>query len=198
VTRSLSILLALAALLVPAVARADGDPPSDFLLTQPVYTPLEVKLPPASVAQLTEILRDAKSKGYEVRVALVATRADLGSIPSLFDKPQVYARFLHQEIRFVYKGPLLIVTPNGFGYWEPGKATTGVDAWPDPSSQPDLARAAVPVVQLLARSHGVQVEIPPLRGGSHGTRDRILIGAGAVLLAALVAGALWLRRRRPA
>jgi hypothetical protein len=198
VTRWLSAILVLLALLVPAAARADGDPASDYLLSQPLFTPYDVKLPPASVEQLTTILRDAKAKGYEVRVALIATRNDLGSVPSLFGKPQAYAQFLHQEIRFVYKGPLLIVMPNGYGYYEQGKHNSLV-SWPKPSTQPDLARAAVPVVQLLAKMHGVQVAIPPLRGtGGHGTReDRILIAVGAVLLAALALGVLALRRRRP-
>jgi hypothetical protein len=187
----------LVALLAPAAARADGDPASDYLLTQPLFTPIDVKLPKASVDQLTEILRDAKAKGYEVRVAIIATRFDLGAVPSLFGKPQVYAKFLHQEIRFVYKGPLLIVMPDGFGYFEPGAGKKFVDSSPKPSAAPDLARAAVPVVQLLAKQHGVEVEIPPVGGEGSETRDRILIGAGAVVLAALVAGALWLRRRRP-
>jgi hypothetical protein len=197
VTRWLSLLLAVAALLAPAAARADGDPPSDFLLTQPLYVPLEVKPPPASIAQLTAILNDAKAKGYEVRVALVATKADLGAVPSLFGKPQIYARFLHQEIRFVYKGPLLIVMPSGVGYHEQtARGSTLLVSWPEPSTQPDLAQAAVPLVQLLAKQHGVEVEIPPLAGGGHSLRDRVLIAAGVVLLAALVAGALWIRRRR--
>jgi hypothetical protein len=196
VTRWLSALLVLLALLVPAAARADGDPASDYLVSQPLFTPYDVKLPPASVEQLTTILKEAKAKGYEVRVALIATRYDLGSVPSLFGKPQAYAEFLHQEIRFVYKGPLLIAMPDGYGYYEPGKKHTSVVSWPKPSTQPDLARAAVPIVQLLAKTHGVQVAIPPLAGG-HGTSDRIPIAVGAVLVAAVVLGAFTLRRRRP-
>lgn len=200
-SRFLASLLALAAgvaavvvvvLLLPSVARADGDPASDYLLTQPVFTPIDVQLPKASVERLQAIQQDAKQKGYEVRVALIATRYDLGAVTQLFGKPQTYAKFLHQEIRFVYKGPLLIVMPQGYGYYEPGKAELGVDGKPASS---DLAAAAVPVVQLLARRHGVSVAIPPARSGST-TRDRILIGAGAVVIAALVGGALWLRRRR--
>jgi hypothetical protein len=195
VTRWLSALLVLVALLAPAAARANGDPASDYLLTQPLFTPIDVKLPQASVEQLTEILADAKAKGYEVRVALIATRYDLGAVPSLFDKPQIYASFLHQEIRFVYKGPLLIVMPDGYGYYEPGRVQAGLDTLKPPSAYPDLARAAVPAVQLLAKAHGVEVAIPQPGGPGSSTEDRILIAVGAVVLAGLVAGALWLRRR---
>jgi hypothetical protein len=194
VTRWLSAILVLLALLVPAAARADGDPASDYLLTTSLFTPFDVKMPPVSVAQLTKILQEAKAKGYEVRVALIATPTDLGAVPSLFGKPQAYAEFLHQEIRFVYKGPLLIVMPDGYGYYEQGKSIS-LASFPKPSTQPDLARAALPVVQSLAKAHGVQVAIPPGPGGGHATRDRILIGAGAALLAALVLGTLALRRR---
>ena len=81
-----------------------------------------------------------------------------------------------------------------FGYWEPGKAKTSIDSWPAPSTQPDLARAAVPIVQLLAKQHGVEVDVPPL-GGSGSHRSPFLIPAAAVVLAVLVAGALLLRRR---
>ena len=36
-------------------------------------------------------------------------------MPQLWAKPQVYARFLGAELRFVYKDTLLIVMPQGFG-----------------------------------------------------------------------------------
>jgi hypothetical protein len=185
----------LAALLAPAAARAAGDPASDYLLTQAVFTPIDVTLPPASVEQLAEIQRDAKAKGYEVRVALIATRYDLGAVPTLFEKPQVYARFLWQEIRFVYHGPLLVVMPNGYGYWEQGGKVT-MPRLPPPSSHTDLAAAAVPAVQALAKAHGVEVAIPPLRSQGGSPWRWVAIGVGAGVAALLVAGALVLRRRR--
>src|SRR5262249_49953284 len=39
----------------------------------------------------------------------IATRTDLGSVPSLFGKPKAYAQFLGEEIRSFYTGPLLVV-----------------------------------------------------------------------------------------
>ena len=193
-TRWVSAALVLAALAVPAAARADGDPASDYLLTQPIFTPIDVKLPAASIEQLRTIQADAKGKGYEVRVALIATRYDLGAVPSLFDKPQAYAAFLHQEVQFVYKGPLLIVMPGGYGYFEPD-ASSHVVWSKKPSEYPDLAQAAVPVVQLLAKQHGVDVAIPSAGGGSSEWRDRAIIAAAAVVVLGLLAGALRLRRR---
>jgi hypothetical protein len=202
VTRWASVL-ALLALLVPAAARADGDPASDYLLTQPVFTPFSTKLPEASVEQLKAVQADAKKQGYEVRVALIASRNDLGAVPSLFAKPQIYARFLWQEVRFVYHGPLLVVMPNGFGYWEQSGDVDGeVDALAalkKPSEYPDLAQAGTAGVQAVAEVNGVTVTVPPLAsgGGATFTRDRILIAVGAVVLAFVVAGAFWLRRRSP-
>jgi hypothetical protein len=193
-----SALLVLAALVAPAAARADGDPASDYLLTQPIFTPIDVQLPADSVAQLRAIQKDAKAKGYEVRVALIASRYDLGAVPTLFDKPVPYVTLLSQEVQFVYKGPILVVMPAGFAYYEQGKGPRAIDFSPKPADAPDLARAAVPVVQLLAKQHGVDVPIPPLGsgGGSSAWRDRAIIAVVAAVVALLFAVALRLRRAR--
>ena len=50
------------------------------------------------------MLRDAKARGYEIRVALIASRYDMGSVGVLYRQPKRYARFLGQELAFVYKG----------------------------------------------------------------------------------------------
>ena len=39
----------------------------------------------------------------------------------LFRKPQRYADFLGQEIIYFYRGPLLVVMPNGYGIFQSGK-----------------------------------------------------------------------------
>ena len=103
-------------------ARADGDPASDYLITQPVFFPFESKASAAAQKELTALLADAKKKGFGVRVALIATRADLGAVPVLYGKPQRYANFLGQELVYYYKGPLLIVMPNGYGIYKSGAA----------------------------------------------------------------------------
>src|SRR5262245_50464964 len=106
---------ALIALIACATAAANADPASDYLMTQPVFLPFESKVSDDKAAQLTDLLAAAKDKGFEVRTALIATRGDLGGVPVLYRKPQTYADFLGQELVYFYKGPVLVVMPNGFG-----------------------------------------------------------------------------------
>jgi hypothetical protein len=199
VTRWVSAALLVVVLAVPAAARADGDPASDFLLTQPLFQPYTQKQPKADVDRLLAVQNEAKKQGFEIRVALIAGRGDLGVVPSLFNRPQAYAQFLWQEVRFVYHGPLLVVMPGGYGYWEQGGKIAAEKAalarLPPPRGTADLARAAAPAVQAVAAVNGVHVTVPKFAGPSN-TRDRILIAVGAALVAALVLGVLALRRRR--
>ncbi len=202
-TRSLSFFAAALVLLLPAAARADGDPASDYLYTQSLFLPLDGSIPKASEAQLRALLREAKAKGYPVRVAVIGSRADLGAVPSLYGRPDRYAPFLGQEIRFLFKGPLLVVMPGGYGFYRLAHDTTAAEkalaALPPPAQAPDLARAAVPAVQRLAALQGVELATPPLAksgGGGSETRDRIVIAIGALVVAALVAAGLRWRGRR--
>src|SRR5207245_1571519 len=66
--------------------------------------------------------------GYRIKVAVVATKIDLGAIPSLFGKPAEYAKFLGQELSGYYIGPLLIVMPAGYGIYDGGRSTQAEDA----------------------------------------------------------------------
>ena len=200
-TRWASLAALVVALALPAAALADGDPASDYLYTQPLFLPLDGSTPAASEKQLRALLADAKAKGYPVRVAVIKSPGDLGAVPSLFGKPKRYAPFLGQELRFLFKGPLLIVMPNGYGFYRHLRDTAAQERalarLPAPSTAPDLARAAVPAVQALAALDGVRLPTPPLDSGGSPWRDRILIGVGALVLlaAALVVRA---RRRRAA
>ena len=47
--------------------------------------------------RLAGLLDDSKRRGFPLKVAVIARRADLGAIPSLFGQPREYARFLGQE-----------------------------------------------------------------------------------------------------
>ena len=86
------VLLAAAAW-QPQPARADGDPASDVLLYQPIDFPYQ-PAPAAVKRRLTGLVRSANSQGYQVRVAVVQSPRDLGSVPELFGNlPSVYARF---------------------------------------------------------------------------------------------------------
>ena len=201
------LLIALASLclagLAPAVARADGDPASDFLIVQDVFLPYEVKLPPGKADQLTGLVHAANVGGYRVKVALIASPYDLGAVTPLWGRPQRYARFLGQELFYVYKGRLLIVMPNGYGIYHHGKPITAerrlLNGLPTAAATgADVATAATIGVRRLARASGIKLELAPATAPtarSHNYAPIIIaaaVGGAWVLLAAF----LLLRRRR--
>jgi hypothetical protein len=192
---------ALAAFALAASARADGDPASDYLLTQQVFFPFDQKLPQEKKQQLLGLVAAANRGGYKIRVALIASTYDLGSVTALWGKPRRYARFLGEELQFVYKQRLLIVMPSGFGFShgrQPTRAAYAVlDKLPPPRGPTGLADAATEAVRRLAAASGVKLTAPAPAPAPSRTRDRLIIVAAAVaaLLLALEARRL-LRRRR--
>lgn len=194
-----------AALLAAApAALADGDPASDYLLSQPLFVGFDVKVPDAQLKRLRAVIADAHAKGYEIRVAVLATRFDMGSVYTLWRKPKLYTRFLGQELFFVYKGRLLVVMPSGYGVSRGGAALAPqqrlVDRLPAPGPSPAaMAGGAAVAVQKLAAEAGVQVALPSLSSsGGSSSRDRIFVGAGVGVLILLVSGASFFWRRRGA
>src|SRR3954469_8588765 len=107
-----------AALLCAPVALADGDPASDYLISQPAFLPLTVPTNADRGAELAQLLADSKEKGFPLKVAIIAKARDLGSVPSLYGHPQRYARFLAQEDFYFFKDELLVVMPQGFGVFK--------------------------------------------------------------------------------
>jgi hypothetical protein len=154
VRRALPLLVAVvAAATLAATAAADGDPASDILLTQNYYLPYP-EPPKEATAPLKESVAAAFAKGYRVKVAVIATKTDLGTVPSLFNKPSQYAKFLGSEIKMLYVGPLLIVMPEGFGIWDGGRTTAAEERVLDTLSVKDgspggLAAAADEAVRKL-------------------------------------------------
>jgi len=187
--RILAAVVAAGCVAVPA-ARADGDPASDYLLSQSTFLPFDAKIPKAQADQLNAIVADAKQKGFTIRVALISSTFDLGAVPSLWRKPKTYARFLGQELFFVYKGRLLVVMPNGYGASRGGKplasAQRVLDALPKPGEGgPALTAAATRAVQRLAAQSGVRVAIPSPSSDHKTSHDRLVlvaIAGGLVLL----------------
>ena len=113
--RTLVLLLLPVALVFATGAAADGEPASDVLATNGIFTPY----PPPSVSAVQTLhsaVQGVAVKGDRIKVAVIATRQDLGSIPSLFGHPQDYSRFLSLELSLLYRGPLLVVMPAGFGF----------------------------------------------------------------------------------
>lgn len=188
----------------PTAARADGDPASDVLATQPLFLPQGAGIPTAQQGQLGELLQTAARNGYQIRIAVIASRSDLGSVTELWRQPQTYARFLDQELSLVYRGPLLIVMPNGFGFYDPGSpgqpphaALAGVRIR---AGGPGLAAATLAAVQRLAAASGHPVQIPPTPATGPNARSTnatsvVAFAIGAALI--VLAWAASLRARPP-
>jgi hypothetical protein len=204
--RLIAALLVVAALAVPAAARADGDPASDWLLTQATFVPQDDGVPTAYAQQLQAVVADAKARGYVIRVALIGTEYDMGSVYSRWRQPQPYARFLGQELYFVYKKRLLVVMPNGLAVTNGGKVDPTeqavVDRIPPPAANhAALASAATNAVIKLAANAGIVVTTPTLGKTTSGTsenQDRVVIAAVALVVAALLVAGGFLRKRRKA
>jgi hypothetical protein len=201
--RGLVLLAALSALLVgvPA-ALADGDPASDYLLVSPTFVPPDDGIPAAYAKQLNAVVATAKAKRYVIRVALIKTRYDMGSVTVLYRKPKQYAHFLSQELHFVYTGRLLVVMPNGYGFARGGvlqpKQQAIVDRLPVPgNSGAQIASAGTSAVRALAAASGVDVALPGLHGskGTSTTRDRLVILVVVAFLLILGGGLPLLRQR---
>jgi hypothetical protein len=147
---------------------------------------------------LHRVVQSARSAGYPIKVAVIDQPADLGTAYALWQKPQQYARFLGQELVFLYKGPLLIVMPNGYGifhYKHPVAAERAVLDKLRVGSGPDgRVNSAVKAVARLSAATGHPVPVPPPaklsgeRSGSSQTIDRLIIAAaGAAVVILIVA-----------
>lgn len=113
----LACIACLACVALPAVARADGDPGSDELVAQNLFTG-SLNVSAAQQLKLGRLLDATDTAGAPVRVAIIATPADLGTVTPLWRKPQLYANYLGTELSLTYTGRLLIVMPTGLGvYW---------------------------------------------------------------------------------
>jgi hypothetical protein len=185
--------------LAPSIARANGDPASDYLLTQSIFLPFTTRIDHSEVTRLSALLREADQKHFRIRVAMILSPSDLGTAFSLYGKPEKYARFLGLELAFVYRDRLLVVMPNGYGDAVNGnpdpKASAVLKKLPPPGrSATKEVQAAIVAVQRLAAIEGVHLATPKA-GGSTG-RDRLTIAAAATAGIALVAAIVLYRRRK--
>jgi hypothetical protein len=163
-----AVAIALAAW--PGRASADGDPASDVLTETPVYFPADARIPATQQAQLLKLVREAASRGYPLRVALIAHRSDLGSIGALWSKPNVYSGFLGTELSLVFHGTLLVVMPNGYGVDVIG--TPGAEAKTQAAAAPlvhlapagsdggALADSAITAVRRITSADGIRLTVP--------------------------------------
>ena len=193
--RRLTTTLLVLAVAAPASARANGDPASDVLLGSKVYFPTQ-QVSLAEAQKLHAIVDSANVKGYAIRVALIKDENDLGTVPNLLDHPQQYADFLAPEIRFAYRGDLLVVMPDGLGLATtdqtapPKQAIAGMQV--EAGGSPDgLALTAEEAVSALAKAAG-----HPLSGGKKGSSAGTIAGILVAVLrvGAGIGGAFWARR----
>jgi len=192
-----AVVLALAA----GSARADGDPASDVLYSQSVFVPADAGVAPGDAARLAALVREARRAGYPVKVAIVASPYDLGSVTALWRKPQLYARFLGLELSLLYRGRLVTVMPDGIGVYHHGRPVTreaaalrGVAI-----GRGDLAAAAVTAVRRIAAADGHELAVPPAApaASAHagGTPPAVWAAFGIGLLLVALAWAVSLRVR---
>jgi hypothetical protein len=191
-------ILALVALSAAPAALADGDPASDVLVNTTLFNPIDSGIPFATVDRLQGVLGLSAKAGFPIRVAMINSATDLGTVTSLWGKPPYeYAEYLWEELRNLYDGQILVVMPNGFGLWGPPhgrfavtKAELKVRALA-PGKGVSLADAAMTAVPLLARADGhtvpgaAQVEIVVPRAA--GTRTPLTAWLALVLGALLIA-----------
>jgi len=195
------------------LARADGDPASDYLLKQQVFLVSQsLKAPHPAAQRLQQTVKTANERGFKIRVAVIGSTYDLGAITQLWGKPQTYARFLGIELSLAYKGRLVVVMPDGLGfYWQHHTITSeyrtlsGVHVAKGGAGE--LAAASLAVRRLAAKSgvsaagpavagnnQGASQSSPPRgSGASHSLGVALLIGAAVAVLAS---AGLWLLTRR--
>ena len=197
--RRVLLLAALALLIAPASARANGDPASDYLLIQSVFLPFNAKVDSDVTKRLSNVIAEAKDAKFPIKVAVIGTRYDLGTAFSLYNKAQRYSEFLGLELSFQYRDRLLVVMPNGYGFSINGKPNQAginvVGKLPPPGKDATKqVEGAITAIRRLAAASGIVLSSG---GGGSETRDRIVIAAGAVALVALLAAIVFYRRGRP-
>jgi hypothetical protein len=172
-------------------AGADGDPASDVLASQSLFLPQDAGVSARQQVQLLDLLAAAQRSGFQIRVAVIASSTDLGSVTALWRRPQSYAQFLGQELSLVYRGPLLVIMPAGFGFYWLGhsvaaerSALAGLQTPPAAS----LGSAGLEAIQRLAGASGHALAIPsPALSSGPGSFDAlpwIVFAIGGVLIAA--------------
>ncbi len=196
--RRAAVALALVAVVLagaPGLAWADGDPASDVLIDQAAFLPWDAGATTAQQAQLGAVLRAAGRSGYAIRVAIIASSSDLGSITELWGQAQTYARFLDVELSDAYQGRVLVVMPNGFGLASTSRLLPAeqevIAQAPPPRTRSELAAAAEATIAKLAAAAGhplhtsaVPASAPARPGsGAGGAVPLIVFILGAVMIA---------------
>lgn len=193
------MVIVLAAGVLAGSALADGDPASDVLATQSLFLPWDANVPSNQQARLASVIASAADHNFPIRVALIASASDLGSVTALWGAPQEYAQFLGQELSLVYKGPLLVVMPHGFGLHgfsqSPAALQAALAGIRAPSNGAQLAQVTITAVERLAAAAGHALPASAATAGSTSSASSEgSIGAGGwivFLLGCVAIGAAW-------
>jgi hypothetical protein len=210
----LVLLAAAAVVLPPAGALADGDPPSDVLITNQLYTPVTQKISAPVLAELKSTIDQANKGGFKVRVALVLDANDLGSVPQLLGHPVEYVKLLSGELYYSWKGAIVAVQPTGIGVQNikplaPAQALADTIAIKNPRTADGLAQAATEAIRKLAGQDDnitfTTAAGTPVAGSSSSSSSsstfsatNILTGVLIVVLILLFVGQIIVRRRKRA
>ena len=212
--RRIVLLVAALALSAAPAAWADGDPASDVLPTQDAFYPYSPAAAKPLVTALDALLKQVRTAGFPIKLALIETAGDMGSYSTLFNNPQRYADLLGSELPTNPHGgvnskfALLVIMPGGFGGQRLGdRVNEALDPVKIDLAQGSdgLVRAALEAVARLATVNGHETPVPaeakaPAANGSGGggTSAWLIIGpvAGLLLLAGL-AGLVLRRSRQP-
>jgi hypothetical protein len=144
---------------VTPAALGDGDPASDYLLGRQTFVSPNASVASSDKVQLDALVTASRLHGYTIRIAIIQSRYDLGAVTMLDNKPRLYAHFLSEELRFVYKKRLLVVMPNGYGVANNGKSDPTEQAVLDKLSPPDrwtARRSSLRRLPRCALSRGMQ------------------------------------------
>jgi hypothetical protein len=174
------------------MARADGDPASDVLATQSLFLPQDASVPSTRQAQLISVLAAAQRGGVPLRVAVIASPTDLGSVTELWGRPQPYAKFLGAELALVYRGTLLVIMPHGFGLHSSTRASSreqsALAGLRPAGSISGLGDATLAAIVRIAAASGHPVTVPSVTGPRGGDPSQavpwIVFAAGVLLIAA--------------
>lgn len=151
-----------------APARANG-PASHVLRVQDVYFPAAPVTSEGAARALLTLTGRARASGWPLKVAILATPADLGPAARLFSAPQSYADLLARELG---DPRLLVVTPGGFAGQKLGDGVDRALAPLAPVAAGDdrLERLALTAVARLARAAGHRLVVPRVDTSERGRR----------------------------
>lgn len=187
-TRALALLAAVAAAL-PATAAGHGADADDALLAGDTSYPVGV---PAPLRRgLDGMVRQARARGYRLKVAVVQDNQDVPTPQWLVD-PQAYADDLAARLPLAPGDRVLTVHPVGFGGTGLGdRPAAALDAvsGSSPARLDDLVAKAMRAVGALTRAAGVPVAVPAVAtarrpDGGGGPPAWVIAGGVAVLVAA--------------